>query len=255
MAAECPGHEESAVRTVVRRVIGTSAVAVLIVAALAASHDLTSGTTFFALGVVGAATIAATGAWVARVTADALRTRALELQRMADRLSKAEQTADADRRRALNAMADTIERESGVVLAKLAQQVRSKPVGEDVDALVRLAREGVVRAVRSASGDVERRRWPRFRVAGAAEIQIAETRISAPIVDVSAGGLRIEGAIAARVGESCRVRLPGVGPELPARILAVSESGARLRFDIDEITRAVIGRLLDSVAHERAEAA
>ncbi len=255
MEAECTGRNDTVVRSIARRVIGFAGIAVLVVVALAASDGLLAGAPFIALALAGAIAIAATGAWVARATADEFRAQAIELERLAGQLSSAAERIDAQRRRALNAMADTIERESGIVMAKLAQQAKSKAAGSDVDGLLHLAREGVARAVRAACGDVERRRWPRVWLPGMVEIQVASRRVTAPIIDVSAGGMRIGGTLAAGIGEHCRVQLPGVGPELPAKILALSASEARLRFDIDEITRAVINRMLESIDRERATAA
>ncbi|MBM3524659.1 MAG: PilZ domain-containing protein, partial [Alphaproteobacteria bacterium] len=114
---------------------------------------------------------------------------------------------------------------------------------------------GIIHVVRSANGDVERRRWPRMQLAGTVEIEIAGAHLSAPILDVSAGGVRISGALPADVGGACRMRLPGVGPELPATILAHSATETRLRFDIDEITRAVVNRMLEDATRDRAAAA
>lgn len=187
--------------------------------------------------------------------ADVFRAQAIELQRLTSQKADAERTASADRRKALNAMAETIERETSIVLATLADHARSGIAAGDVDRVLRLVREGVGRAVRTANSAVERRRWPRIALSGSASIQIDGTAVAAPIIDVSAGGLRLGSAIAGRAGQRCRVSLPGVTPELPAEILAVSESETRLRFDIDDITRSVINEMLATRSGARASAA
>lgn len=187
--------------------------------------------------------------------AEVFRATAIELQRKAAQQAHTDGMAAADRRHALNAMAEAIERETSIVVAKLADQAKAGVAVGEIDGLLRLVREGVGRAVRTASGAVERRQWPRIRVTGAASIEIDGDSVTAPIIDVSAGGIRVGCALTAQVGHRCRVRLPGVTPELPAEILAVSQTEARLRFEIDEITRSVVNEMLANRAGERASAA
>jgi methyl-accepting chemotaxis protein len=125
----------------------------------------------------------------------------------------------------------------------------------EVDGLMRMVREGVIRTVRSASSDVERRRWPRVKFDGAVTLEIEGRNVSVPAIDVSAGGIRLAANETCRVGQRCRVRLPGLDVALPADVLALSGSGARLRFDIDEPTRARLSALIEARLPKDARAA
>ncbi len=125
----------------------------------------------------------------------------------------------------------------------------------EVDGLMRMVREGVVRTVRSASSEVDRRHWPRARLDVEAVVDIGGRSVTAAVIDVSAGGVRLAANEAWRTGLRCRVRLPGLDAVLQADILAVSPSGARLRFDIEDAVRERLAALIDASLPRGARAA
>ncbi|HRJ62524.1 MAG TPA: PilZ domain-containing protein, partial [Azospirillaceae bacterium] len=123
-----------------------------------------------------------------------------------------------------------------------------------IDAL----RGALVRAVRTATTEVDRRRWPRYQVSMSAEIATTRGVTATDVSTLSLGGVSVRGETALREGERVRLRISGL-PETSADVLHVDPQGASLRFvggtDEDPAFREAFERLTRGLRPLSAEAA
>jgi methyl-accepting chemotaxis protein len=106
----------------------------------------------------------------------------------------------------------------------------SGDVAEAIDQL-RLA---LVRTVRTATREVDRRAHPRYRLDTAARVRVDVSVAEARVVDCSEGGATlIPDGLELRRGQTLALTIPGMAEELSAEVVAIENGRAHLRFHLD----------------------
>ncbi|HYD69341.1 PilZ domain-containing protein, partial [Azospirillum sp.] len=118
------------------------------------------------------------------------------------------------------AQADTVRDAAGEVVA-------------GVQALQRV----MVRTIRTASPEVDRRRKPRFRVDERCAVTIGGESRTGGVTNLSEGGAIVTGAPAAEPGAFGRLRLERGGAELPFTVVGAGEDRLHVKFVLDDDAR------------------
>jgi methyl-accepting chemotaxis protein len=114
-------------------------------------------------------------------------------------------------------------------------------------------RHAVIKVVRTATTEVDRRHHERRAVAMACRLGMDEhTLHHAEIVDLSDGGARVYGGPEMPVGTAGLMRLESVGFPLPFIVRSVQGEALHLEFSLDDAAKVEVRQLLErlTLAHE-----
>ncbi|MFC7474955.1 methyl-accepting chemotaxis protein [Dankookia sp. GCM10030260] len=108
----------------------------------------------------------------------------------------------------------------------------------------------LVRVVRSATPEVDRRAAPRVALPRQVRLELADGRpVEARLVDISVGGARIMATAPLPPAAHGSLRVPGIGQPLPFTVLSDDpRDGQRLRFAPDAAASAALERALEEQA-------
>jgi len=107
----------------------------------------------------------------------------------------------------------------------------------EVVAGVQALQRVMVRTIRTASPEVDRRRKPRFRVAERCTVTIGAESRTGGVTNLSEGGAIVTGAPAAEPGAFGRLRLERGGAELPFTVVGAGEDRLHVKFVLDDDAR------------------
>ncbi|NFV80091.1 methyl-accepting chemotaxis protein [Magnetospirillum aberrantis] len=115
-----------------------------------------------------------------------------------------------------------------------AGQVRS--VSEEMAEAIEHLRHTLVRTVRTATREVDRRALPRYRLDMPAVLTLESGAIDIHVEDCSEGGatIALNGADTITTGQRLTLSVPGLGGDLPAEVVAVEDGHAHLHFALDQ---------------------
>ena len=116
-----------------------------------------------------------------------------------------------------------------------AREVCSAAAG--VSDSVRQLRNVLVRAVRTSTEEANRRKSDRHEVDLAGEAVIQGRRQPVTVRNLSEGGARLAGSADAANGEGGALSLPGLGRDLPVRVVGRADDTISVRFDLREDDR------------------
>ena len=156
-------------------------------------------------------------------------------------------TADAANQ-VTNRITDVSNETSGV--RQLAVEVRDNIVA--LNQAVEELRHSVIRAVRSSTSDVDRRREQRYPVDVGARLSVGGTEHAVRVGDLSAGGAYLHGVASLPIGTRGSVRLDGVAAALGCEVRAADQDGAHVAFVLDGAARAALEPLLRQAGQRRA---
>ena len=106
-------------------------------------------------------------------------------------------------------------------------------ISNHVAAGIENLREVLVRTVRTASKDVNRRTLARYRFGKGSRLQLGSGMVDVMVENISEGGLLITGAPAnLQDGSKVRIELPGLDAPLDMIVLARGAGQLRGRFDL-----------------------
>jgi len=114
-----------------------------------------------------------------------------------------------------------------------AGEVRS--VSEEMTEAIAQLRHALVRTVRTATREVDRRVGPRHPVDETATITLSGSSADIHLEDCSEGGATIAlNGVPVTVGQRLTLSSPSLGPDLAAEVVAVDGDRAHLHFTLDE---------------------
>lgn len=107
-------------------------------------------------------------------------------------------------------------------------------------------RHTVIRTVRSATTDVDRRQSPRYAIDAPCRLDVAGTTHQARMIDLSTSGASIAGAPGMRSGDRGSVSVSGLEQPLPFSVRTVDDDTLHVEFDLTAVQadrlRAVLER-------------
>jgi methyl-accepting chemotaxis protein len=105
----------------------------------------------------------------------------------------------------------------------------------DVAKAIEYLRETLIRAVRTATPEVDRRGQPRYRYDREITVETGGRRAQVKLGNISAGGAVFDlGTLT--VDRAVRLSIPGLGDALPAKVLATEGGRCHVSFDMDQDT-------------------
>jgi hypothetical protein len=111
----------------------------------------------------------------------------------------------------------------------------------------------VVRVVRTATPEVDRRGSPRYIVDLPCTLTMSGAGTAAGrLLDLSEGGARVQSGTAMPLGAAGTLQIDGFGSALPFTIRDVKPDGARLMFQPDDAQKAELRSALERLALRRA---
>jgi len=124
--------------------------------------------------------------------------------------------------------------EEAAITGSRADEVRA--VATEVAQSIDMLRKSLVRAVRTSTPEVDRRRLPRFAVNLPCSLSGAAGQTSAKVRNLSEGGAVIGGADGWNAGGRGTLSIQGCAVMLPFRVVAADEDGLRVKFEADPRT-------------------
>ncbi|ALG74096.1 chemotaxis protein [Azospirillum thiophilum] len=122
-----------------------------------------------------------------------------------------------------------------------AGEVRT--VAADVAGGIDSLRNVLIRVVRTATTDVDRRKRPRFAVSVGCSVELSGAAPArATVCNLSAGGAMLTGAPGGLAGASLVLRIDGLGGPLAARIKSSENGRLHLKFDLTEAAQQQLDR-------------
>ena len=110
-------------------------------------------------------------------------------------------------------------------------------VATEVAGSIDLLRQSLVRAVRTATPEVNRRRQPRFALNLGCAVSGAGGRQNATMLNLSEGGATIGGLSGMAAGTRGTVEIPGSTPALAFVVVSADQDNTHVRFDLDPRTQ------------------
>ena len=104
----------------------------------------------------------------------------------------------------------------------------------DVGTSIHDLKETLVRAVRTSTDEVDRRRKPRFAVLQPGRVRFDGTETAVTVVNLSEGGAMIHGGLELTAGAAGALILDGLVLELPFRVLNRYAEDLHVKFDLNE---------------------
>jgi len=133
---------------------------------------------------------------------------------------------------------------------QLATEVRDNIAA--LNQAVEELRHSVIRAVRSSTNDVDRRKTQRYRVDLAARLSVGGLDHAGRVADLSPGGAFLRGVAALPIGTRGTLRLDGVAAALRCEVRAADEDGMHLAFALDAAATAALEQLLRQAPQRQA---
>jgi methyl-accepting chemotaxis protein len=131
-----------------------------------------------------------------------------------------------------------------------AEAVRDNASG--LNAAMGDLRHSLIRVVRTATSDVDRRIHRRFDVDLPARLTAAGQSCEVRVIDLSDGGARVRGMTALQVGERGTLDIKGVGFPLPVVVNRCDDDILRLTFVLDEEMAARLSGTAERLAQRQA---
>jgi len=131
-----------------------------------------------------------------------------------------------------------------------AEAVRDNASG--LNAAMGDLRHSLIRVVRTATSDVDRRIHRRFDVDLPARLTAAGQSCEVRVIDLSDGGARVRGMTALQVGERGTLDIKGVGFPLPVVVNRCDDDILRLTFVLDEAMAARLSGTAERLAQRQA---
>ena len=131
-----------------------------------------------------------------------------------------------------------------------AEAVRDNASG--LNAAMGDLRHSLIRVVRTATSDVDRRIHRRFDVDLPARLTAAGQSCEVRVIDLSDGGARVRGMTALQVGERGTLDIKGVGFPLPVVVNRFDDDILRLTFVLDEAMAARLSGTAERLAQRQA---
>ena len=104
----------------------------------------------------------------------------------------------------------------------------------------------LVRVVRTATPEVDRRASPRFELPCGVRIMVpGQPGCDARLIDISLGGAKIAGAPVLATGSPATLTIDGIALPLPFIVMGAERGTLRVRFDLDEATTPVLAQALE----------
>jgi len=104
----------------------------------------------------------------------------------------------------------------------------------EVASSIETLKQALVRAVRTSTGEVDRRRKPRFAVDRQGRLRAAGLDTVVKIHNMSIGGAMIDGALELAPGTLGTLSIDGVPTALPFRVRDAHAGAVHVKFDLDE---------------------
>jgi ABC-type transporter Mla subunit MlaD len=104
----------------------------------------------------------------------------------------------------------------------------------EVASSIETLKQALVRAVRTSTVEVNRRRKPRFAVDRQGWLRAAGLDTAVKIANLSEGGAMIDGALELAPGSSGNLSVDGVPTALPFRVRDAHAGAVHVKFDLDE---------------------
>jgi methyl-accepting chemotaxis protein len=134
---------------------------------------------------------------------------------------------------------------------KHAVEVRENAAG--LNAAMGELRHSVIRVVRTATTEVDRRKAVRYQVNLPCRVSIpARAPYSACVTDISKGGAGVRGGPLLPMDTRGSLNLDGVGFALPFSVRATGDDVVHVLFDLDEATATAFGSIVERLAHRQA---
>ncbi len=106
-------------------------------------------------------------------------------------------------------------------------------VATEVAGSIDLLRQSLVRAVRTATPEVNRRRQPRYALGLGCVVNGTSGRQEATVVNLSEGGATISGLSGMGPGARGSLEIPGSTPALPFAVVSSDQGNTHVRFELD----------------------
>ena len=159
--------------------------------------------------------------------------------------------SDAARR-----VAERIGQVSGASRAAGEQAGRMRLGAADADAAVGELKRILVRTVRSATPEVNRRAHARVDLDRSGVLALpGGRRLPVRLEDLSSGGARVAGAELPAAGTGAELRIEGLALPMPCRVVEQEGGTARLSFPQDGAAAEALGQALDTLLGGAARAA
>jgi methyl-accepting chemotaxis protein len=118
----------------------------------------------------------------------------------------------------------------------LATQDRARQVSgiaDEVAEAIKLLRGTLVRVVRTATPEVNRRRYPRYRLDREITVELGGQHLQVKLGSISQDGALFElDSLSAE--QTVRLSIPGLGDAVPAKVLATENGRCHVSFDLDD---------------------
>jgi len=121
--------------------------------------------------------------------------------------------------------------EEAAVTGNHADEVRR--VASDVAGSIEHLRQTLVRAVRTATPEVDRRRKPRYLVNRSCSVAGMAGTLHGKVRNLSEGGATLDGLDPATIGQRGVLSIEGCTTSLPFAVVAGGSTGVRVKFDLD----------------------
>jgi methyl-accepting chemotaxis protein len=139
----------------------------------------------------------------------------------------------AETAKAANEVSDRIAQVSSEAQATNQRAVQVSSISSDVASSIDHLRSTLIRAVRTATPEVNRRRLPRYSLNRDMTVQLGNQRVQVKLSTISGEGALFE--LDSLVAEhSVQLSIPGLAETLPAKVLATENGRCHVRFELDE---------------------
>jgi hypothetical protein len=107
-------------------------------------------------------------------------------------------------------------------------------LASEVASSIETLKQALVRAVRTSTDEVNRRRKPRFAVDRQGQLRAGGVNLAVRITNMSEGGAMIDGALELAPGIPGTLTIDGVPVDLPFRVRDAHAGATHIKFDLDE---------------------
>jgi methyl-accepting chemotaxis protein len=135
---------------------------------------------------------------------------------------------------AANEVSTRIAHVSGEAHATDQRATEVSGIATEVAEAIELLRSTLIRVVRTATPEVNRRRFPRYRLDRQITVNMGGQKLQAKLGNISEGGALFE-LDSLGTDQSLRLTIPGLTETLPAKVLATENGFCHVSFDLDDI--------------------
>jgi hypothetical protein len=134
--------------------------------------------------------------------------------------------------------------------ARHAANVRENAVG--LNTAVSELRRSVIRVVRTATTEVDRRRMARYSVDLSCRLTVAGQDHAARVTNISEGGAAIRGAPSVPIGSRTALQIDALGYAVPCVVRGSDDDTLRVAFELDATGAAMVQQILGRLGSRRA---